>query len=58
LATQQNVLATRHEAEHLLLKATTHWAQDFGRISRAATLEGINDAAKFQTRIEMTRQRA
>jgi hypothetical protein len=35
-----------------LLKATTHWAQDFRCISRAATLAGINDAAKLGTRIK------
>jgi hypothetical protein len=40
------------------LKATVHWVQDFRRISREATLDGVADAAAFKIEIEMARQRA
>ena len=40
-----------------LLKATIHWAQDFRRISRGATLDGIADAEEFNAAIETARQR-
>jgi hypothetical protein len=41
-----------------LLKATIHWAQDFRRISRGVTLDGIADAAAFKIAIETAKQRA
>ena len=41
-----------------LLKATTHWVQDFRRVSREPTLEGIEDEAGFREAIEIARQRA
>jgi hypothetical protein len=40
------------------LKATLHWAQDFRRISRDLSLEGIVDAADFHVVIEVSRLRA
>jgi hypothetical protein len=40
------------------LKATIHWAQDFRRISREVTLDGIADAPAFKVVIETARQRA
>lgn len=41
-----------------LLKAVIHWAQDFRRISREVTLDGIADADEFKAAIEIAAQRA
>ena len=41
-----------------LLKAVVHWTQDFRRISREVTLDGIADAATFRNLIERAKQRA
>ncbi len=41
-----------------LLKATVHWAQDFRRISRAPTLDGIGAMPDFKAAIETAKQRA
>ena len=38
-----------------LLKATTHWNQDFRRISQTPSLIGISNAAKFCTVIDAER---
>jgi hypothetical protein len=38
------------------LKATIHWAQDFRRISREPTLDGIEDIYDFKDAIEKVRQ--
>jgi hypothetical protein len=38
------------------LKATIHWAQDFRRISRELTLDGIEDICDFKDAIEKARQ--
>jgi hypothetical protein len=37
---------------------TINWAQDFNRISRAVTLDGINNASEFKAAIEISRQRS
>ena len=36
-----------------LLRATVHWAQDFRRISRVPTLDGIGAMPDFKAAIEM-----
>jgi hypothetical protein len=41
-----------------LLRATVHWAQDFRRISRAPTLDGIGAMPDFKAAIETAKQRA
>jgi hypothetical protein len=41
-----------------LLRVTVHWAQDFRRISRAPTLDGIGAMPDFKAAIEMAKQRA
>ena len=41
-----------------LLKAAVHWAQDFRRISRVVSLDGIDNAVAFKLVIETARQRA
>jgi hypothetical protein len=41
-----------------LLRATVYWAQDFRRISRAPTLDGIGAMPDFKAAIEMAKQRA
>jgi hypothetical protein len=41
-----------------LLKATIHWVQDFGRISREPSLDDLQDANEFKAAIEIARQRA
>jgi hypothetical protein len=41
-----------------LLRATTHWAQDFLRISRAPTLDGIGAMPDFKAAIETVKKRA
>jgi hypothetical protein len=41
-----------------LLKATVHWAQDFLRISRAPTLDGIGAMPDFKAAIETAKKRA
>jgi hypothetical protein len=41
-----------------LLKATVHWVQDSGRISREPSLDDILDAASFHAAIEIVHQRA
>ena len=35
-----------------LLKLAIHWAQDFRRVSREPSLDGITDAAEFRVAIE------
>jgi hypothetical protein len=40
------------------LKATIHWTQDFRRISREPTLDGIENINDFKDAIEQARQRA
>ena len=41
-----------------LLKATINWAQDFKRVSRAVSLDGIDDGPAFRVQIETARQRS
>ena len=41
-----------------LLRATVHWAQDFHRIGRAPTLNGIGAMPDFKAAIETAKQRA
>ena len=41
-----------------LLKATIHWAQDFRRISREPSLDGIENMRGFKVAIETAKQRA
>jgi hypothetical protein len=41
-----------------LLRATVHWAQDFRRITRVPTLDGIGAMPNFKAAIEATKQRA
>jgi hypothetical protein len=41
-----------------LLRVTVHWAQDFRRISRAPTLDGIGAMPDVKAAIEMAKQRA
>jgi hypothetical protein len=41
-----------------LLRATVHWAQDFRRISRAPTLDGIGAMPDFKAAIETAKQSA
>jgi hypothetical protein len=41
-----------------LLRATVHWAQDFRRISRVPTLDGIGAMPDFKAAIETAKQRA
>ena len=41
-----------------LLKAIVHWVQDFRRISREPTLDGIANKADFWAKIKMSRLRA
>jgi hypothetical protein len=41
-----------------LLRATVHWAQDFRRISRGPTLDGIGAMPDFKAAIETAKQRA
>jgi hypothetical protein len=41
-----------------LLRATIHWAQDFRRINRAPTLDGIGAMPDFKAAIETAKQRA
>ena len=41
-----------------LLKATIHWAQDFRRISREPSLDGIENMRGFKVAIKTAKQRA
>ena len=41
-----------------LLKATINWAQDFRRVSRAVSLDGVVDGAAFRVLIETAKQRS
>lgn len=41
-----------------LLKATINWAQDFKRVSRAVSLDGVDDEPAFRVLIETAKQRS
>jgi hypothetical protein len=40
------------------LKSTVHWVQDFARVSRVPSLDGIENEAAFRLVIEVARQRS